>query len=61
MMRGRGLRTIKALPAQVVRPRIALMGSRFEAPKRPPRRRLEGPAWHVPGYEQLAFLEPQRG
>lgn len=60
MMRGRGLRTIQALPPLAVRPRIALVGNRFEIPKRPPRRRLEGPAWHVPGYEQLAYLESQR-
>jgi hypothetical protein len=57
MMRGRGLRTINALPPSVPK-RIPLLGKRFEPAARLPHRRLTGPAWHVPGFEQLAVIRP---
>lgn len=59
MMRGRGLRTINALPP-VVPKRMGLVGKSFEPPRRIPHRRLTGPAWHVPGYEQLAVVRTAR-
>jgi hypothetical protein len=60
MLRGRGLRTINALPPPPPPSRNALVGSRFEPPRRPLYKRLTGPVWHVPGFEQLALLEPDR-
>jgi hypothetical protein len=60
MIRGRGLQTINALPPSVPK-RISLLGKRFEPPKRMPHRRLTGPAWFVPGFEQLAWIKPTRG
>jgi hypothetical protein len=60
MMRGRGLKTINALPPAAAPSRIPLLPIQTVAPRRPPRRPLTGPSWHVPGFEQLAFLQDRR-
>jgi hypothetical protein len=58
MLRGRGLRTINALP-----PLPALTRGpwgRGEATLKPQAKALQGPQWHVPGYAQLAVLHFRR-
>lgn len=60
MMKGRGLRTINALPPPPPPSRIPLLGSQMAKAPRPPRKPLTGPTWFVPGFEQLAFLDPRR-
>jgi hypothetical protein len=60
MMRGRGLRTINAMPAAKPSSRIPLLPGQLAAPRRLPRKPLSGPVWHVPGFEQLAILAERR-
>jgi len=57
MLRGRGLQTINALPEPKRQAAPQLACQRPVRPAPTPNRRLKGPKWHVPGYEQLAELE----
>ncbi len=57
MIRGRGLKTINALPPLAAKPQISLIGRLSEPLKRPVYRKLTGPIWHVPGFAQLSALQ----
>lgn len=57
MIRGRGLKTINALPTLPQKPEMSLIGRLSEPIKRPVYQKLTGPIWHVPGFAQLAALQ----
>ncbi|MFM1941308.1 MAG: hypothetical protein RI897_290 [Verrucomicrobiota bacterium] len=57
MIRGRGLKTINALPPLPAKPQMSLIGRLSEPLKRPVYRKLTGPVWHVPGFAQLSALQ----